>query len=120
MALINDLINELQKASVLESSRVAGGEDLLDIRSGASTLTDKTVAILQEKLAHETKQLALIGACIASLTELANHGYPTRKVFNVSAESAAELDLKQKQMREFSGELLPIVIGADLLIINQL
>jgi len=118
MALIDDLLTELNQAKVIETARVAGGEDLLDIRSGSSTLTPETVAILQEKLVHETEQLSLINAAINSLENLAKHSYPIRKVFSIQPTIADELALKQKQMQEFAAELLPVILGADAAVIT--
>lgn len=113
MALIGDLIIELETAQILEQSRVAGGSDLLDIQAGASTLTPETIAALQAKLIHETEQLAMIGAALSALGSLSAHGYPDRKVFDVKPGITEELKVKQKQMGDFADELRPIVLGAD-------
>lgn len=120
MALIDDLLKELNTAKTMEAARVAGGEDLLDIRAGSSTLTIEAVEILQQKLAHETEQLQLIESAIASLELLAGNGYPVRKVFSVNPEISAELELKQKQMRDFASELTPIIVGADQAVIEAM
>lgn len=113
MALIDDLLTELNAAKTIEAARVAGGEDLLDIRAGSSTLTIAAVEVLQQKLAYETEQLQLIESAINNLELLSGHGYPVRKVFSVDSEIAAELELKQQQMRDFSSELTPVILGAD-------
>jgi len=113
MALILDLITELETAETLEAERVAGGSDLLDTQVGASTLTPETVAALAAKLAHETLQLQLIGVALSALNGLVANGYPERKVFDVLPAVTEELTLKQKQMLDFANELRPIVLGSD-------
>lgn len=113
MPLINDLILELEVAEVLEAGRVAGGSDLLDIQAGASTLTPETIAVLQVKLAHETEQLSLITRALSALNDLAVHGYPVRKIFDVAPQITDELAAKQKAMAEFASELRPILVGSD-------
>lgn len=113
MALINDLINELTGARTVEQARVDGGSDLLDIRVGPSVLSAETVAVLEEKLAYETEQLNLIVLALSSLEALAEHGFPDRKVFDVSVDIAEELIVKQRQMLDFSNEFRSVVIGAD-------
>jgi hypothetical protein len=118
MALIEDLISELHAAKDMESARVAGGEDLLDTASGDSTLSPEAIDILKQKWNYEIVQLNRIRAAIATLESLQDHGYPIRKSFNVNQEIANELRMKQKQMQEFTNELLPIVIGADVAIIT--
>lgn len=113
MALIDDLLKELQIAKDVETFRVAGGEDLLDTASGDSSLSSEAVEVLKIKWNYEVIQLNRIRAAIAALESLREHGYPTRKVFNVSTAIAEELLQKQKQMQDFTNELLPIIIGAD-------
>jgi hypothetical protein len=118
MALINDLLIELKTAETLEQARVDGGSDLIDIKAGVSTLSDATLAALIEKLAHETEQLELIRVSIEALTNLVDHQYPIRRVFDIDPAVSEELAFKQRQMLDFANELRPIVIGADSGIIS--
>jgi hypothetical protein len=113
MSLISDLTAELEIALSLEQAMVDGGENLIDIAQGQSTLTAKTLEALHKKLAHETEQRNLIDVALTALKLLAAHGYPVRKVFDVQPEIAIELALKQQQMLDFAAELRPINLGSD-------
>jgi len=120
MALIEELLKELQTARQIESFRVAGGEDLLDTASGDSSLSPEAVEVVKLKWNYEVIQLNRIRTAIAALESLREHGYPTRKVFNVSESIASELLQKQRHMQDFANELLPIVLGADVATITAI
>jgi len=103
----------LTAAEALEAARVAGGEDLLDIRAGQSTLSDQTVAFLIDKREYSIARLDWIRRVQALHQESIENGFIERKVFDVPQAVIDELAEKQRLMAEFSGELRAIVAGAD-------
>lgn len=103
----------LKAAEALEAARVLGGEDLLDIRAGQSTLTDQTVAFLTDKRQYSANRLDWIRRVLALHDESVTKGFIERKVFDVPPEVAAELAEKQRLMAEFASEFRPILLGAD-------
>jgi hypothetical protein len=119
MALILDLITELEAAQELGQQRVDGGSDLIDTAQGNSTLMPETMAALQSKLTWEQGQLNLIIAALSALGALSGNGYPVRKVFDAPQSVTEELSLKEKQMADFSAEFMSLDIGADEIIVTE-
>jgi len=103
----------LKAAEALEAARVLGGEDLLDIKAGESTLSPLTVSLLEDKKKYSVDRLDWIGRVLALHEESVVLGFIERKVFDVPPEVAAELAEKQRLMAEFASEFRPTLIGAD-------
>jgi len=103
----------LKAAEALEAARVLGGEDLLDIRAGQSTLSDETVAFLTAKREYSVARLGWIKRVLALHDESVTNGFIERKVFDVPPEVLDELEARLSQMAEFAGEFREILQGAD-------
>jgi len=109
----------LKAAEALEAARVLGGEDLLDIRAGESTLSPQTVALLNAKRQYSVDRLAWIRRVLALHDESVTNGYIDRKVFDVPPEVAEELEARLMAMADFAGEFREILIGADTLVVTE-
>lgn len=103
----------LRAAEALEAARVLGGEDLLDIKDGESTLSDQTVAFLTDKRQYSINRLDWVRRVLALHEESIANGFIERRVFDVPPEVLDELEARLRTMAEFAAEFRETRIGAD-------
>jgi hypothetical protein len=119
MSLLTDLIAKQESDLLVTLALVDGGEDSLDIQDGLSTLTPEAIARQKGVLDDQKDRRDSLVISLSALKQIRDKGHDSLKSYDVEQAVIDEINLKQRQMADFSSLLRPIVIGADSLVVTE-